>query len=58
MSLIQTPVFIIIGLKMEDNTNQVTYSLIDSVNFTPTVVLNQNSIAALSYIADNDIVIS
>ena len=43
---------------MEDNTNQVTYSLIDSVNFTPTVGIKQNSIAALSYIADNDIVIS
>lgn len=45
-------------LKMEDNINQVTYSLIDSVYFAPTVGIKQNSTSALSYIANNDIVIS
>ncbi|MCC6584298.1 MAG: S8 family peptidase [Chitinophagales bacterium] len=44
-------------IKMVDNTNKFTFSLIDSVYFTPSVGIKQNSVLANAYISGQDIVI-
>lgn len=44
-------------IKIIDNSNKISYSLIDSVNFAPNVGVKQNIIYAKAYIATNDIVI-
>lgn len=44
-------------IKMVDNTNKFTYSLIDSVYFAPSVGVKQNPIAANAYISESDIVV-
>lgn len=44
-------------IKMVDNGNRFSYSLIDSVYFAPNVGVNQNALAAGAYITENDIVI-
>jgi hypothetical protein len=44
-------------IKMVDNTNKFTYSLIDSVYFAPSVGVKQNPFAATAYISGNDIMV-
>jgi len=44
-------------IKIIDNSNKISYSLIDSVNFAPNVGVKQNVTFAKAYIATNDIVI-
>lgn len=44
-------------IKMVDNTNKFTFSLLDSVYFAPNVGIKQNAIVANAYISENDIVI-
>jgi hypothetical protein len=44
-------------IKIIDNSNKISYSLIDSVNFVPNVGVKQNITYAKAYIATNDIVI-
>ena len=44
-------------IKMVDNTNKFTFSLIDSVYFAPSVGIKQNSFTANAYVAENDIVV-
>jgi hypothetical protein len=45
-------------IKIVDKNNIVSYSLIDSVYFSPTVGVKQNNIGVVSYISANDIIIS
>lgn len=42
-------------IKMVDNTNKFSFSLIDSVYFAPNVGVKQNSIIVRAYITENDI---
>jgi hypothetical protein len=44
-------------IKMVDNSNRFSYSLIDSVYFAPNVGVQQNILAATAYVAESDIVI-
>lgn len=44
-------------IKMVDNTNKFTFSLIDSVYFAPSVGVKQNPVEAKAYISGEDIVI-
>ena len=44
-------------IKMVDNTNKYTFSLIDSVYFAPSVGIKQNLIKVSAYISENDIFI-
>jgi len=44
-------------IKIVDNTNKFTFSLIDSVYFAPNVGVKENTIGINAYIATNDIVV-
>lgn len=44
-------------IKMVDNTNKFTFSLIDSVYFAPSVGVKQNPVEAKAYISGEDIVV-
>lgn len=44
-------------IKIVDNSNRFSYSLIDSVYFAPTSGIKQNTTSVKSYISNNDIVI-
>ncbi|HMV13737.1 MAG TPA: S8 family serine peptidase [Chitinophagales bacterium] len=44
-------------IKMIDNANKISYSLIDSVYFAPTVGVKNHEYLANAYVAENDIVV-